>query len=73
MTPSVVPYTSNLYAREHRKLLLFAIDRGGLEGVESARRVQQGGNLDPLCYSAGSLKLLEGFRANPSVPGVIKV
>ena len=65
---SVVPYASNLYAREPPKLL-FALDGGGLEVVESARGVQQGCNLDPLCYSAGSLKILKEFRANPPVPG----
>ena len=37
--------------------------------VESARVVQQGCNLDPLCYSAGSLKTLKQFRAIPPVPG----
>ncbi|CAN0398019.1 unnamed protein product, partial [Ascophyllum nodosum] len=31
--------------------------------------VQQGCNLGPLCYSAGSLKILKEFRANPPVPG----
>ena len=55
--PSVVPYASNLYAREPPKLLL-ALDSGGLKMVESARGVQQGCNLGPLCYSAGSLKIL---------------
>ena len=68
VVPSVVPYVSNLYAREPPKLL-FALDGGGLEVVESARGVQQGCNLGPLCYSAGSLKILKEFRANPSVPG----
>ena len=68
MVPSVVPYASNLYAREPPKLL-FALDGGGLEVVESARGVQQGCNLGPLCYSAGSLKILKEFRANPPVPG----
>ena len=65
---SVVPYAPNLYAREPPKLL-FALDGGGLEVVESARGVQQGCNLGPLCYSAGSLKILKEFRANPPVPG----
>ena len=37
--------------------------------VESARGVQQGCNLGPLCYSAGSLKILKEIRANPPVPG----
>ena len=37
--------------------------------VESARGVQQGCNLGPLCYSAGSLKILKEFKANPPVPG----
>ena len=36
IVPSVVPYTSNLYAREPPKLL-FALAGGGLEVVESAR------------------------------------
>ena len=58
IVPSVVPYASNLYAREPPKLL-FALDGRGLEGVESARGVQQGCNLGPLCYSAGSLKILK--------------
>ena len=68
IVPSVVPYPSNLYAREPPKLL-FALGGGGLEVVESARGVQQACNLGPLCYSAGSLKILEEFRANPPVPG----
>ena len=68
IVPSVVPYASNLYAREPPKLL-FALDGGGSEVVESARGVQQGCNLGPLCYSAGSLKILKEFRANPPVPG----
>ena len=51
----MVPYTSNLYA--------------GLEVVESARGVQQGYSVGPFCYSAGSLKILKQFRANPPVPG----
>ena len=37
--------------------------------VESARGVQQGCNLGPLCYSAGLLKILREFRANLPVPG----
>ena len=37
--------------------------------VESARGVQQGCNLGSLCYSAGSLKILKEFRANPPLPG----
>ena len=41
--------------------------------VESARGVQQGCNLGPLCYSAGSLKILKYFRANPPVPGARSV
>ena len=57
IVPSVVPYASNLYAQEPPKLL-FALDGEGLEVVESARGVQQGCNLDPFCYSAGSLKIL---------------
>ena len=58
----------HLYAREPPKLL-FALDGGGLEVVESARGVQQGCNLGPLCYNAGSLKILKEFKANPPVPG----
>ena len=70
IVPSVVPYASNLYAREPPKLLFaLLIDGGGLEVVESARGVQQGCNLGPLCCSAGSLKILKEFRANPPVPG----
>ena len=69
IVPSVVPYASNLYAREPPKLL-FALDGGGSEVVESARGVlQQECNLGPLCYSAGSLKILKEFRANPPLPG----
>ena len=41
IVPTLVPYAPNLYAREPPKLL-FALDGGGLEGVESARGVQQG-------------------------------
>ena len=37
--------------------------------VESARGVQQGCNLGPLCYSVDSLKILKEFRAIPPVPG----
>ena len=68
IVPSVVPYASKLYAREPPKLL-FALDGGGLEVVESARGVQQGCNLGPLCCNAGSLKILKEFRAKPPVPG----
>ena len=39
------------------------------EVVESARGVQEGCNLGPLCYSPGLLKILNEFRANPPVPG----
>ena len=67
IVPSVVPCASNLYAREPPKLL-FALDGGGLEAVELARGVQQGCNLGPLCYRAGSLKILKEFRVNPPVP-----
>ena len=66
IVPSEVPYASNLYAREPPKLL-FALDGKGLKGVESVRGVQQGCNLGPLCYSAGSHKI--EFRADPLVPG----
>ena len=69
---SVVPYASNLYAREPPKLL-FALDDGGLEVIESAWRVQQECNIGPLCYSVGSLKTLKEFRANPPVPGTRRV
>ena len=58
IVPSVVPYASNLYAREPPKLL-FALDSGGSGVVESARGVQQGCNLSSLCYNAGSLKILK--------------
>ena len=64
----MVPYASNLYAREPPKFL-FALDGGGLEGVEPARGVQQESNLGPLCYGAGSLKILKEFSANPPMPG----
>ena len=36
--------------------------------IESVRGVQQGCNPGPLRYSAGSLKILKEFRANPPVP-----
>ena len=68
VVPTVVPYAANLYARETLKLL-FPMDRGGVDVVESAHGVQQGCNLGPLCYSAGSLKILKKFRTNPPVPG----
>ena len=58
IVPSAVSYTLNVYARDPPKLL-FALDGGGLEVVESARGVQQGCNLGPLCYSAGSPKILK--------------
>ena len=66
IVPSVVPYASNLYAREPPPKLLFALDGGGLEVVESARGVHQGCSLGPVCYSAGSLNFLKEFRANPT-------
>ena len=65
---SVVPYASNVYARKPPKLL-FALDGGGLEVVESARGVQQGFNLGSLCYSAGSLKILKELKATTPVSG----
>ena len=68
IVPSEVPYASNFCARESPKLL-FALDGGGLKLVESARGVQQECMLGPLCYSAGSLKILKEVRANPPVPG----
>ena len=68
IVPSVVPYAADLYAREPPKLP-FALDGGRLGVIESARGVQQGCNLSSLCYSAGSLKILKKFRANPPVPG----
>ena len=37
--------------------------------VESARGVQQGCNLGPLCYSAGSMKILKKISASPPMPG----
>ena len=37
--------------------------------IESARGVQQGCNLGPLCYSAGALKILKEFKSQPPVPG----
>ena len=41
--------------------------------VESTRGIQRGCNLGPLCYSTGSLKILQEFRANPPVPGATAV
>ena len=58
-----------MYAGEPPKLLFALVDREGSEVVESSRGVQQGCNLRPLCYSAGSLKILKEFRANPPVQG----
>ena len=60
---SLVPYP-----RKSPKLL-FALNGECLDMVESARGVQQGCNLGPLCYSAGSLKISNEFRANPPVRG----
>ena len=37
--------------------------------MESAREVQQGFKLGPLCFSTDSFKILGEFRANPPVPG----
>ena len=37
--------------------------------VETVRVVQQEFNLNPLSYSAGSLKILKESGANPRVPG----
>ena len=68
IVPTVVPYAANLYAREPPKLL-FALEGGGVEVIESARGVQQGCNLGPLCYSAGALKILKEFKSQPPVPG----
>ena len=65
---SEAPYASNLYASEPPKLL-FVLDGGGLEVVESAQGVQQRCNLGPLCCSAGLLKILKEFLANQPVPG----
>ena len=62
IVPSMVPYAANLYAREPPKLL-FALEGGGIEVVESARGVQQGCNLGPLCYSAWT------YISQPPVPG----
>ena len=41
--------------------------------VESARGVERRCNLSPLCYSAGFLKILKEFRANPPVSGARSV
>ena len=49
VVPTVVPYAANLYAREPPKLL-FPLDGGGVEVVESARGVQQGCNLGSSRY-----------------------
>ena len=68
VTPLVVPYASNVYAREPPKLLFALLDGGGLEVVESARGVPQGCNLDPLWHSVGSLKILIEFRDNSRMP-----
>ena len=72
IVPSVVTYASNLYAQEPPKPLFALLDGGDLEVVKSTRGIQQGCNLDPLCYSAGSLKILKEFRANPPVSGAIR-
>ena len=66
--PSATIYATNLYARQPPKLL-FAMEGRATEVIPSARGVQQGCNLGPLCYSAGSLKLLREFQTNPPVPG----
>ena len=46
IVPAAVLYAANLYAREPTKLL-FALDGGGAEVVESGWDVQQGSNLAP--------------------------
>ena len=63
IVPSVVPYASNPYEQEPQNLL-FALDGRGLKVVESARGVQIRSNLGPLCFSAGSSKMLKEFGAN---------
>ena len=68
ISPSVISYTVDLYARELPKLL-FVLDGGSLEVAESARGVQQARNLSPFCYSAGSRKILNEFTDNPPGPG----
>ena len=77
IVPSVIPYASYLYAQEPPKLF-FPLDGGGLEGIESAQRVQQGCNLGSLLQRrlTQDIKVLQGFEflnlvffCNSSVPG----
>ena len=53
IVPSVVPYGANLYAREPPKLL-FALEGGGVEVIESARGVQQAVTWAPFATVLGS-------------------
>ena len=68
IVPSLIPYATNLYARTPPKLL-FAMNGRATEVIESARGVQQGCSLGPLCYSAGTLQALQDFRTDPPVSG----
>ena len=68
IVPPVARYASNLYARTPPKLL-FSMEDGQVQVVQSRRGVQQGCNLGPLCYSAGGLDLLREFRQTPPVEG----
>ena len=69
IVPMAVPYMSNVYARGTSPKLLFSMDDGRVEVVESSRGVQQGCNMGSLCYSAGALKILKAFRQSPPVQG----
>lgn len=64
---SVVRYTANFYTREP-PTLLFALDGGGGEVVESARDSHQGCYLNLLCYSAGALSILKELKPQPPIP-----
>lgn len=58
--PMVTQYATSISARESSKLL-FSMDGRMTEVIPSVRRVQQSFNLESLCYSAGSLKILREF------------
>lgn len=72
MISSTVPYMANVYTREPSKLL-FALNGEEVEIVKSARRVEYGCNLGPLCCSTGPLEILKEFKPQSSMLGGIVV
>lgn len=55
--PSVARYAANLNARVPAKLL-FRIDNGRSQVVQPRKKIAQGCNLGPLCYSSAMVALL---------------